>query len=154
MECTPLASSYWVKPKMQVTLSASLTYHMTVDLTKLTFGDPAHLCWEMKIINNRLRFSRSFVCWSEVTMAEDTLNLKWFGWTGKCSALRRQYFVLCGHQCRWGQRLCVNRSRFRVWLEPSIVVLRNIYIVISCEWHLSSASRQIGTVGAPVAARK
>ena len=32
------------------------------------------LCWEMKIIYRRSRFSRSFVSWSEVTTAEATLR--------------------------------------------------------------------------------
>ena len=91
------------------------------------------LCWEMKIINRRSRFSWSFVCWSEVTIAEDTLNLKWFWWTRECSALRRQHFVLRG------QRLCVNRSWVRVWLKPPDS--GSSEYLFSCEWHRSSASR-------------
>ena len=132
-ECTPLASSYWVKPKMQIALSAPLIYHMTADLTKSTFGDP-DLCWEMKIINHR---SRYLLKWSDDDRGHSQSQVVWMN--------------------RGVQRF--ERTTFRSVWTPVSVGTANMFeqvadsrltgainsgsseYLYSCEWHLSSASR-------------
>ena len=48
---------------------------------------------EISIRNWSWKFSQLFIYWSEVMKADDTLNLKWFGCTEYCSALRRRHVI-------------------------------------------------------------